>query len=226
METAVIYARVSTNEQKVHGISLDAQVAKCEQYAKGLNLKVVYVGVEGLSGKDADNRPELQTILAMVNKKAINHVLTVKLDRLSRDTEDSLRIGKMVTKKRVSLHLVTEGGYQDLSDPAVEAMFTMRAMMGRFERRRISLNTKFALARKRDLGERISRRAPYGYTFVNGKVVWAQDEQDVIVKIKGLHARGYSERRIIAQLTEDGVFNREGHQFNRSTIRTVLAMAA
>lgn len=130
--TAAIYARVSTDDQKKHGISLDDQVATCALYAEVMDYDVVYTGIEGLSDKDTD-KPELQHILSLVNKKAINHVLMIKLDRLSRDTEDSLRIGKMVTKKSVGLHLVMEGGFQDLNDPAVEAMFIMRAELGTVE---------------------------------------------------------------------------------------------
>ena len=225
METAAIYTRVSTDEQKKHGISLDAQVSKCVQYAATLGLEVIYTGVEGLSGKDTD-RPELQTILGMVSKKSVNHILVVKLDRLSRETEDAIRLAKSFAKKGVTLHLVTEGGPVDLTDASQEMMFTMRAAFGTFERKRIAMNTRFALARKRDLGERISRQAPYGYRFEDGKVVVCPDEQVVIVKIRQLMAEGYSERKVIAALASEGLFNREGNPFTRGTIRTVMAKAA
>ena len=98
--------------------------------------------------------------------------------------------------------------------------------MGRFERRRISLNTKFALARKRDTGQRVSRHAPYGYMFEGGAVVMCDEEQAVIIKIKQLVAEGYSERKLIARLTSEGVFNREGNAFTRGTIRTIMLKAA
>ncbi len=225
MELAAIYTRVSTDEQKKHGISLDAQVARCSQYAKGMGYDVVFTGVEAESAKDT-NRPELQAVMAMVSKKKISHVLVVKLDRLSRDVEDSCRMGKLFAKKGVILHLVSEGGAVDLLDPAQEMLFHMRASMGRFERRRISLNTRFALARKRDLCERISRQAPYGYMFQDGKVVTCDDEQAVIAKVRQLVAEGYSERKLIAKLESEGIFNREGNAFTRGTIRTIMAKAA
>ncbi len=161
-----------------------------------MGYDVVSTGIEGLSGKDTD-RPLLQEIITMVNHKRVDNVFVVKLDRLSRDVEDSCKLGKMFVKKGITLHLVTEGGTVDLSDPYQEMMYIMRSAMGQFERRRISMNTRFALARKRDLGERISRRAPYGFRFENGKVVTDADEQRVIQKIHRLNMKDFQRERLL-----------------------------
>jgi len=226
METAAIYARVSTDEQKKHGISLDAQIARCEMYAKDMGFEVIDRRSEGLSGKDT-NRPEFQQILTLVAKKKVQHVLVVKWDRVSRDDDNYVGIlRKLFVKNDVKLHLTTEGGFIDLTDDAAVFMLKMRANLAWFERRRISSNTKFGMARKRDKGERISRQAPYGYRFEDGKVVVCPEEQVVITKIRQLMAEGYSERKVIAALADEGLFNREGHPFTRGTIRTVMAKAA
>jgi site-specific DNA recombinase len=217
MNTAAIYARVSTDEQKKHGISLDAQVAKCVDYAKMLGLEVIETAVEGLSGKNTD-RPELQKVVSLVTKKRIAHILVVKLDRLSRETEDAIRMAKSFAKKGVTLHLITEGGPVDLSDPSQEMMFTMRAAFGTFERKRIAMNTKFALARKRDLGKRVSRLAPYGYTFNGDKVVENPVEQATIAKIRELKAEGFGETAISRKLFELGYTSRTGRPISRMTI--------
>jgi site-specific DNA recombinase len=225
MENAAIYARVSTDKQEKFGVSLEAQVARCEQYAKNLGLEVICVGVEAQSGKDTD-RPELQTILDMVAKKRINHVLTVKLDRLSRDTEDACKMGKSFAKKGVTLHLVSEGGPVNLADPSQEMLFTMRAAMGTFERKRISLNTKFALQRKIELGQKVGSRAPYGYKFDGTNVVVNHDEKAIIIRIQTLHIEGFSIRKIISKLATDGIFNRQGNQFTVPAIHSIIKKAA
>jgi site-specific DNA recombinase len=225
MTNAAIYCRVSTDEQRKKNLSLDAQEAKCRQYAEDMGYDVVFTGIEGKSGKDTD-RLELQRILSLVNKKTIQNILTVKLCRLSRDVEDSCRMGKSFAKKGVVLHLVTEGGPVDLSDPSQEMLFVMRSAMGQFERKRISMNTKFALARKREKGERISLKAPYGYKFVDNKVIVNPAEQHVIARIRHLNAEGYSERKLIAQLEIEGIFNRQGNKFTRPAVRNILTKAA
>lgn len=221
---AAIYSRVSTEEQKKNGISLDAQVARCEQYAEVMNLLVVHTGIEGQSAKDTD-RPELQRILSLVSRKKIQHLIVIKLDRLSRETEDSIRIAKALCKKGVKIHLVTEGGEVDFSDPGQEMMFTMRAGFATYERKRIALNTKFALARKRDLKERISRHCPYGFMFQGDRVVENPEEQAVIVKMRLLREQGYSQRGIIRQLEIEGIFNRNGNVFTLPAIQKILKAA-
>lgn len=222
---AAIYCRVSTEEQKKNGISLKAQESRCKLYAESLGLDVIQIGIEGISAKDEDHRPEFQSIMELVSKKKITHLLTVKLDRLNRETEDAVRLGKQCARKGVTLHLVTEGGVVDLSDPAQEMMFTMRAAMATFERKRIALNTKFALARKRETGGRVSGHPPYGYAFQGDNVVANPEEQSVIHRIQELHRQGYSERKISSKLAAEGLFNRAGNPFTRGTIRLFLKAA-
>lgn len=221
MNAAAIYSRVSTDEQKKHGISLEAQVSRCQQYAAALSLTVVHTGIEAESAKDTD-RPELQLILSMVAKKKIKHLLIIKLDRLSRDTTDALLIAKTLSKKGVKLHLIAEGGLVDFSDPSQEMLFTMRAAMGQFERRRISMNTKFALDRKREKAERISGQAPFGFKFSGNMVIENPAEQTIIGKIHSLSEAGLSIRKIIARLASESVLNRSGNPFTVRAVHSIL----
>ena len=57
---AIIYARVSTEEQSRKGYSIDAQVDACRAYAQAKGWEVVMVYKEPKSGKRMDNRAELQ----------------------------------------------------------------------------------------------------------------------------------------------------------------------
>ena len=52
VELVAAYIRVSTQEQKLHGLSLDAQRMKLTEYAKKHNMRIVewYVD-EGVSGR-------------------------------------------------------------------------------------------------------------------------------------------------------------------------------
>ena len=62
MERAAIYARVSTEDQAQHGISLDAQVNRCVEYVSALNYELIDTAIDaGISGKSTD-RPGLQRI--------------------------------------------------------------------------------------------------------------------------------------------------------------------
>ena len=95
--------------------------------------------------------------------------------------------------------------------------------MAQWEREIISERTSASLQVMKARGEKVSRYAPYGYKFVGNTVVAEPEEQKVIVRIKSLSAQGFSERKIIAKLASEGVFNRNGNMFTRGTIRLAIA---
>ena len=83
VELVAAYVRVSTQEQKLHGISLDAQKAKLQKYADEHNMKIVewYVD-EGVSGRKLiRNRPELQRMIQDAEKEKFERIIFIKLDR-------------------------------------------------------------------------------------------------------------------------------------------------
>ena len=107
---AIIYIRVSTTEQAKFGYSLDAQKEVCLDYATGNNYEVLKVFTEeGESAKTAD-RTELKEMLSYVkkNKSKIDALIIYKMDRLSRDTGDSLTIRYLLKKLNIDLKSVTE----------------------------------------------------------------------------------------------------------------------
>jgi site-specific DNA recombinase len=90
---AVIYARVSTEEQATEGYSIKAQKDLLSSYAEKHNLTIVseYID-EGKSGKSIDGRPQMMRLLEDAKQKKFEAVVVYKLDRLARKTRDSLEI--------------------------------------------------------------------------------------------------------------------------------------
>ena len=69
MEKAVIYARVSSEEQAKHGFSIENQKRQCAEFAEHNGYYVVKVFVdEGKSAKNLD-RPEIQDLISYCGKK-------------------------------------------------------------------------------------------------------------------------------------------------------------
>ncbi len=225
MGKAAIYARVSTEDQEKKGVSLDAQIARCSKYIQSLGFELVDTGIDALSGKDL-KRPSLQRILALADKKKISHIAVWNKDRLSRDPLDALPLLKKLAKKGVQLHEVESNRVLSIQTAEDEMMLTVEWAFKKLERRKISDRTRMALGRKRELGERISRRPPYGFQFDGNKVVVNPEEQAIITKIKNLHSQGFSERKLIAQLSLHRIFNRNQKPFGRMAIRNILAKVA
>lgn len=90
IEPVAAYVRVSTTEQKLHGLSLDAQRMKLTEYAEKNNMRIVewYVD-EGVSGRKLiKNRPELQRMIHDAEKGEFSRILFIKLDRFFRSVAE------------------------------------------------------------------------------------------------------------------------------------------
>ena len=71
MKSILGYVRVSTEEQAIHGLSIEAQTAAVQNWARANGHKLVDVYVDaGISArKPASKRPELQRLLSDVREK-------------------------------------------------------------------------------------------------------------------------------------------------------------
>lgn len=99
MERVACYIRVSSEEQKLHGISLDAQIDKLQTYADSHNLHIVgWYKDEGVSGRKLiRKRPELQRMLIDAQAHKFDRILFIKLDRFFRSVAEYHECMKMIS---------------------------------------------------------------------------------------------------------------------------------
>ena len=86
IEEVAAYVRVSTTEQKMHGLSIESQKQKLTDYAEAHNMKIVewYID-EGVSArKPIAKRPELQRMVQDAEKGRFKRIIFIKLDRFFR----------------------------------------------------------------------------------------------------------------------------------------------
>lgn len=90
IELVAAYIRVSSQEQKMHGLSLDAQKMKLTQYAEKNNMKIVeWYKDEGVSGRKLiKNRPELQRMIQDAEQGKFSRIIFITLDRFFRSTAE------------------------------------------------------------------------------------------------------------------------------------------
>lgn len=100
---AALYERVSTEEQKMHGLSLEAQKEALEAYAKERSMLIVgHYTDAGVSGqKPISKRPALQRLLADVQAGKVDIVLFTKLDRWSRKVKEYYKAQDVLDKRKV-----------------------------------------------------------------------------------------------------------------------------
>ena len=90
IERVAAYVRVSHQEQKLHGLSLDAQKMKLLAYAKAHGMKIVdwYVD-EGVSARKLiRRRPELQRMIQDAEAGQFERIIFIKLDRFFRSVAE------------------------------------------------------------------------------------------------------------------------------------------
>jgi len=86
------------------------------------------------------------------------------------------------------------------------------------ERALIIERTTAAMAHKRDKGERISGKAPFGWGFDGSNLVVNQEEQAILRDLHELRRGGMSFRLIAGELANRGVMTRTGRPYTSQGI--------
>ena len=221
---AIGYIRVSTQGQVEDGVSLDAQEAKVRAWADLNNAaEVVIFRDEGISGKRSDNRPGLQSALAMVGKG--DALVVYSLSRLSRSTKDALVLSEILLKKEADLVSLSEK--IDTTSASGKMVFRLLAVLNEFERDQISDRTRFALAHKKANGEKTGGDIPFGYYLDGGRLVKDDNEQKAIILIRDLRSKGYRLQAICWELEKEGYLTRRGNlKWQPKTVSRIIGRLA
>lgn len=179
IEEVAAYIRVSTQEQKLHGISLDAQVQKLQEYADKNNMKIVeWYKDEGVSGRKLiKNRPELQRMIHDAQKGKFKRIIFIKLDRFFRSVAEYHECMKLIEPV---IWTATEEKY-DLSTANGRAFVNMKLTIAELEAdqtgERISLVNEYKI--KTGLPLFGTRCMPFCYAV---EPLETDERQKVIVK--------------------------------------------
>jgi DNA invertase Pin-like site-specific DNA recombinase len=208
---AVIYIRVSTEEQASEGASLAMQEHKCRQYAELHDMEVVsVVADEGVSARDT-NRPGLRTVQRMMEVGAVDSLIVLKLDRLTRSVSDLYELLRLCTGSDVGLHGVEDR--MDTDSATGRAMLGMLAVLSQWERETISERVVGVLADIRRQGYHVGK-APWGWDAVKhdgpGCLLEPRSTTtvEIIERARAYRNGGLSLRKIADQLFTDGLIDK------------------
>src|SRR5579872_6327967 len=135
----VAYARVSTEDQLRHGVSIEAQESRLRAFALGTDRKLSEVIIdEGQSAKTLA-RPGLRRILEGVRRREIGAVLVLKLDRLTRSVRDLGELLALFSRTDTALVSVSES--LDTASAAGRLMVNVLGSVAQWEREAIAERT-------------------------------------------------------------------------------------
>jgi len=221
MANAIIYIRVSTDEQAASGLGLEAQETTCRAYAEARGLTVAGIFSDaGVSGSTpADKRPGLMLALGALKRGGI--LLSAKRDRLARSVGVAVVIEELARRKGAS---VATPDAPDSDDPFAAAMRGMMDVFAELERAMIGARTKAALSVKKSRGEKLGGSLPIGRGVDAAGVLIDGDaaEREALAIIAELRAGGLSIRAIAAELNDQGVPAR-GERWHPTTVARLVA---
>lgn len=201
------YLRVSSEEQGVSGLGLEAQEAtiRAEVARRGDEL----VGLERdiASGGSMKRRPGLERCLDLLDRGEADLLIAAKQDRLSRREIDALTM-----MERYGSRILCLDTQVDTTTAAGRMVFGMNAVVSAHYRAVISEKTREALAAKKARGERIG-----GARFL---------ADNVRQRIATMRVDGMTLQRIADTLQTEGVPTAKGgKRWYPSTIRAIIATA-
>lgn len=155
MTPAVIYRRVSTDEQAASGLGLEAQYATCETHATARGWSPVAVFTDaGVSGSvPLRYRPAGAQAVEMA--KALGAILLVaKMDRVGRDLVDRMTLLRDAADEGWRIESPDMGGV-DAATPEGKMIHGVMASFAEYEREVTRARTRAALRAKIRRGERV-----------------------------------------------------------------------
>ena len=171
------YARVSTEEQKKFGYSIDAQVDKIKKYCELKNYQLVEIFID--EGFTASNmkRPRLLDLLNELDK--IDAIVFTRLDRFSRNVLEANKMLATLQKNNVSMIAIEEEDI-NTSDADGLFMFNLKVSLAEREIKKTSERIRSVFDYKIKEGQVISGVTALGYKVatVEGIKRMVKDEEE------------------------------------------------
>lgn len=175
---AVIYARVSSDEQQKEGFSIPAQIDLLKNYAKKNNIEVVKIYEESQTAKQA-GRAKFNEMLSFLHaSKDINTILVEKTDRLYRNFKDYV----LIDENKFEIHLVKENEIIGKNATSHQKfVHGIKVLMAKNFIDNLSEETKKGRLKKAQEGYFIGQ-VPYGYKKLDPKTSVIDEEKAPFVR--------------------------------------------
>lgn len=214
---AVIYTRVSTDEQAKNGLSLEGQEKAARDYCRQEGLEVAEIFTDAGESAKTANRPQLIAAVAYCKDhyKDIDYFVVWKLDRFARNTEDHVIIDSQLQKLGIQLRSVTE----PITDtPLGNLTKTMLAGFAQFDNDVRAERSSNGVKRRIEQGG-WPHMAPVGYTNIKdslGRPTLAKTEQADLIGgwLREFLKGGHTSRDMSQMAWDIGIRSKQGKRLS------------
>lgn len=217
-----LYSRVSTQEQAVHGNSLEEQNERMLKFADALGLKNAKIYSDGgFSGANM-KRPALQDMIKNIQQGKVSKVIVYKLDRLSRSQRDTLYLIEDVFLAN-NCDFVSMNENFDTSTPFGRAMIGILSVFAQLEREQIKERMMMGKEARSKKGKwHGGRYTPLGYGYENGELVPLDYYSMQIRELFDLYSSGIYATEIVRRFNEKGYLTQQGKEWTVEQIRRTI----
>jgi len=236
IERAIIYARVSSDEQAATGTSLDNQVTASLEYAQANNINVVAIFREDYPGTVLD-RPELNKARQMLRDGLADSLIAYKSNRLDRSQwgVNTLLLMQELRQLGASLHFSETKKKVDLDNPMEVLMYgSFGGWQAGEDHRETVRKLELGRMNRAKEGYIVIAVPPYGYKKIQDEKTkkWFLEIVENEAKIVKLIFQWYvigdengkklSLRAITKKLNELGIKNRENKNWLISAVKYIV----
>ncbi len=174
------YIRVSTEEQALHGYSLEAQKEALTEYANVHNMNIIdYYIDEGFSArKKMAKRKEFQRMLTDIKAGRIDLILFTKLDRWFRNISDYYKVQEILEQHKVNWKTIFEN--YDTSTANGRLHINIMLSVAQDEADRTSERIKVVFHNKKSRGEVTNGSHPLGFKIEAKRLVPDKEKMNLV----------------------------------------------
>lgn len=215
-----IWIRVSTEEQAKDEVP-EHPLHRAKQYAtaRGWNIVEVY-DLGGQSGKEVVEHPEAKRMMADVKRGHIQALLFSKLSCLSRNLREVQVFGDFFRANNAELVSLNES--IDTSTAGGGMFFDLLAVFAQWEREEVVEPVKASVTTRAKMGRSINGHSPYGYRWVEKKLVPHPDEAPVRAKAYELFRQHRRKGTVAKLLNASGYRTRDGRLWRDMSVFRIL----
>jgi len=222
-QKVAIYARVSSQEQAMEGVSIEAQVAALKAYAKSQGWEIADEYVDAGYSGSIEKRPSLQRLLSDARKGKFTVIAVAKLDRFFRNLR--LLLNHLYEFEQLDVKFVATQEMLDTSTPYGKFAMQIMGVIAEFERGRIGERVRDSRHYLIAQGRWAGGRTLYGYRWLPREKKWEIDENEarVVRYIYHLYLKeGIGTMKILSRLNEEGYRTGPGYCWGFHSLYKVL----
>ncbi len=213
---AVLYARVSTDEQANKGYSLAQQKQALRDYAHSNGYEILAEIEDQISGAYLE-RPGLDRVRDLVRDGGVSIVLAQDRDRLSREPAYFYLLKQELKQHGTEVRALNQ---RDDDSPEGELSNAVLDQLAKFERAKIAERTKRGRLRKAKEGKVVGVGATnFGFVKDGDSLRVNPDEMEIMRQIYRLLADGRSIYKVAAFLKDRGVKAPRGGVWHHASVR-------